>query len=111
MGGLTTLDDSGQLQDFIASGLTPEVHQWFLGLPGDRSSSTRDAEAVLRAETAEGLLLESVRAACAKLAFGLETAYQASGIVIRVPWHSGQGDYFGQDYTTREDELHCSLNA
>ena len=34
MGGITTLDESGQLQDFITSGLTPEVHQRFLELPG-----------------------------------------------------------------------------
>ncbi len=34
MGGITTLDDAGQLQDFITSGLTPEEHRRFLELPG-----------------------------------------------------------------------------
>ena len=34
MGGITTLDDSGQLQDFITSGLTDEDHQRFVNLPG-----------------------------------------------------------------------------
>ena len=34
MGGVTTLDDSGQLQDFITSGLTDEDHQRFVNLPG-----------------------------------------------------------------------------
>ena len=34
MGGVTTLDDSGQLQDFITSGLTPEEHERFVNLPG-----------------------------------------------------------------------------
>ena len=34
MGGITVLDDSGQLQDFITSGLTPEEHQRFVDLPG-----------------------------------------------------------------------------
>ena len=31
--GITTLDDSGQLQDFVTSGLSSEEHQWFLNLP------------------------------------------------------------------------------
>ena len=39
MGGVTILDDSGRLQDFITSGLTDEDHQRFVNLPGDRSSS------------------------------------------------------------------------
>ena len=34
IGGMTILDDSGQLQDFITSGLTPQEHQLFLDLPG-----------------------------------------------------------------------------
>ena len=34
MGGITTLDDSGQLQDFITSGLTDEDHRRFVNLPG-----------------------------------------------------------------------------
>ena len=34
MGGITSLDDQGQLQDFITSGLTPEEHRQFLELPG-----------------------------------------------------------------------------
>ena len=34
MGGITVLDDSGQLQDFITAGLTPEEHQRFVDLPG-----------------------------------------------------------------------------
>ena len=34
MVGITILDDSGQLQDFITSGLTDEDHQGFLNLPG-----------------------------------------------------------------------------
>ena len=34
MGGVTILDDSGQLQDFITSGLTDEDHQRFVDLPG-----------------------------------------------------------------------------
>ena len=34
MGGVTILDDSGQLQDFITSGLTEEDHQRFINLPG-----------------------------------------------------------------------------
>ena len=34
MGGITILDDSGQLQDFITSGLTEEDHQRFVNLPG-----------------------------------------------------------------------------
>ena len=34
MGGITTVDDSGQLQDFITAGLTPQQHQRFIGLPG-----------------------------------------------------------------------------
>ena len=34
MGGVTILDDSGQLQDFITSGLTEEDHQRFVNLPG-----------------------------------------------------------------------------
>ena len=32
--GLTILDDEGQLQDFITSGMTAEDHQRFVGLPG-----------------------------------------------------------------------------
>ena len=34
MGGITILDDAGQLQDFITSGLTEEDHQRFVNLPG-----------------------------------------------------------------------------
>ena len=34
MGGITILDDSGQLQDFITSGLTEEDRQRFVNLPG-----------------------------------------------------------------------------
>ena len=34
MGGITALDEQGQLQDFITSGLTPEERQRFLELPG-----------------------------------------------------------------------------
>ena len=34
MGGITSLDDQGQLQDFITSGLAPEEHRRFLELPG-----------------------------------------------------------------------------
>ena len=34
MGGITALDEQGQLQDFITSGLTPEEHERFLELPG-----------------------------------------------------------------------------
>ena len=34
MGGVTILDDSGQLRDFITSGLTDEDHQRFVNLPG-----------------------------------------------------------------------------
>ena len=34
MGGITALDEQGQLQDFITSGLTPEEHQRFVDLPG-----------------------------------------------------------------------------
>ena len=34
MGGVTILDDAGQLQDFITSGLTDEDHQLFVNLPG-----------------------------------------------------------------------------
>ena len=34
MGGVTILDESGQLQDFITSGLTDEDHQRFVNLPG-----------------------------------------------------------------------------
>ncbi len=34
MGGVTILDDAGQLQDFITSGLTDEEHQRFVNLPG-----------------------------------------------------------------------------
>ena len=34
MGGMTALDEQGQLQDFITSGLTPEEHQRFVDLPG-----------------------------------------------------------------------------
>ena len=34
MGGVTILDDSGQLQDFITSGLTDEDHLRFVNLPG-----------------------------------------------------------------------------
>ena len=34
MGGITILDDSEQLQDFITSGLTDEDHQRFVNLPG-----------------------------------------------------------------------------
>ena len=33
-GGLAILDDAGQLQHFITSGLTPEEHQLVVGLPG-----------------------------------------------------------------------------
>ena len=33
-GGLTVLDDRGQLQDFITSGLTEEAHLGFVDLPG-----------------------------------------------------------------------------
>ena len=32
-GGIVTLDGSGELQDFVTSGLTPEEHQQFLELP------------------------------------------------------------------------------
>ncbi len=32
-GGIITLDESGQLQDFVTSGLTPEEHQALLDLP------------------------------------------------------------------------------
>ena len=32
-GGITTMDSSKQLQDFVTSGLTPEEHQQFLELP------------------------------------------------------------------------------
>ena len=32
-GGITTLDESGQLQDVVTSGLTPEEHQAWLDLP------------------------------------------------------------------------------
>ena len=35
IGGMTILDDSGHLQDFITSGLTPQEHQLFLDLPGE----------------------------------------------------------------------------
>ncbi len=31
--GITVLDDEGQLQDFITSGLTAEGHQRFIDLP------------------------------------------------------------------------------
>ena len=34
MGGITSLDEQGQLQDFITSGLTPQEHRRFLELPG-----------------------------------------------------------------------------
>ena len=34
MGGVTILDDAGQLQDFITSGLTDEDHLRFVNLPG-----------------------------------------------------------------------------
>ena len=34
IGGITILDDSGQLQDFITSGLTEQDHQRFVNLPG-----------------------------------------------------------------------------
>ena len=34
MGGITALDEQGQLQDFITSGLTDEDHQRFVNLPG-----------------------------------------------------------------------------
>ena len=34
MGGITILDDAGQLQDFITSGLTGEDHLRFVNLPG-----------------------------------------------------------------------------
>ena len=34
MGGITILDEQGQLQDFITSGLTPEERQRFVDLPG-----------------------------------------------------------------------------
>ena len=34
MGGVTILDDSGRLQDFITSGLTDEDHRRFVNLPG-----------------------------------------------------------------------------
>ena len=34
MGGITALDEQGQLQDFITSGLTPEERQRFVNLPG-----------------------------------------------------------------------------
>ena len=34
MGSITVLDDSGQLQDFITAGLTPEERQLFVDLPG-----------------------------------------------------------------------------
>ena len=34
MGGITILDDEGQLQDFITSGLTDEDHRRFVNLPG-----------------------------------------------------------------------------
>ena len=34
MGGITALDEQGQLQDFITSGLTPGEHQRFVDLPG-----------------------------------------------------------------------------
>ncbi len=34
MGGVTILDDAGQLQDFITSGLTDEDHRRFVNLPG-----------------------------------------------------------------------------
>ncbi len=34
IGGLTTLDHEGRLQDFITSGLTPEEHEAVLTLPG-----------------------------------------------------------------------------
>ena len=33
-GGLTVIDDAGQLQDFISSGLTEEAHRGFVDLPG-----------------------------------------------------------------------------
>ena len=33
-GGITTLDESGRLQDFVTSGLTQEEHQALLDLPG-----------------------------------------------------------------------------
>ena len=33
-GGITVLDDEGQLQAFITSGLTPEEHELFVNLPG-----------------------------------------------------------------------------
>ena len=33
-GGITTLDEAGQLQDFITSGLTAEEHRRFVELPG-----------------------------------------------------------------------------
>ena len=33
-GGLTVLDDAGQLEDFISSGLTEEAHRDFVNLPG-----------------------------------------------------------------------------
>ena len=34
MGGITTIDESGELQDFITSGMSPLEHQQFLDLPG-----------------------------------------------------------------------------
>ena len=34
MGSITVFEDSGQLQDFITSGLTPEEHELFVNLPG-----------------------------------------------------------------------------
>ena len=34
MGGITTLDEGGGMQDFITSGLTPDEHQRFVDLPG-----------------------------------------------------------------------------
>ena len=34
-GGITTLDESGRLQDVVTSGLTPEAHQALLDLPAE----------------------------------------------------------------------------
>ena len=40
-GVITTIDDSGQPQDFISSGLTPDEHQQMADWPGVRARRSR----------------------------------------------------------------------
>ena len=91
MGGITTLDDARQLQDFITAGLTPEEHHRFLDLQGgagvlrlpDQTAGTAAAGGLLRPHQGGGPSRD-------RLAAGAEE------IVIQAPDeegpHAPQGD-------------------